>query len=233
MRLHFFVICYIIKIYGNAFGKLGAECGKETVMKKFFKENSYLIVRLVVFQLGIMIMGIITGFATVNMDASWVYPASSVFCVTFYLFLICTIGYENGQKDGIRIETGKMKLNPMRYFLIGLVANSLNILLGILTVFFRLMMEDAPFFGRLQAGVVYYPDWARGGYAICNMIARGIQSMYLGITQTLSFENSIFLLVIPIPAILAIGISYLVGVKYKDGFLKKNDEGPKGSARYR
>ena len=52
-------------------------------------------------------------------------------------------------------------------------------------------------------------------------------------TQTLSFENPIFLLIIPIPAILAIGLSYHVGVKYKDGFLKKKDEGPKGSARYR
>ena len=202
-------------------------------MKKFFKENSYLIVKLVVFQLGIMIMGIITGFATVNMKATWVYPASSVFCVVFYLFLICTIGYENGQKDGIRIEAGKMKLNPARYFLIGLVANSLNILLGLLTVFFRLMIDNAPFFGRLQAGVIYYPDWARGGYVICNMIARGIQSMYLGITQTISFENTLFLLVIPIPAILAIGFSYLVGVRFKDGFRKKPDEGQKGSARYR
>lgn len=202
-------------------------------MKKFFKENSYLITKLVVFQLGIMIMGIITGFATVNMSATWVYPASSVFCVAFYLFLICTIGYENGQKDGIRIESGKMQLQPAKYFLIGLVANSLNILLGLLTIFFRLMMNDAPFFGSLQAGVIYTPDWARGGYAICNMLARGIQAMYLGITQTLSFENPLHLLIIPIPAILVFGISYLVGVKYKDGFGNKNDNSPKGSARYR
>ena len=201
-------------------------------MKKFFKENSYLIIKLVVFQLGIMIMGIITGFATVNMKASWVYPASSVFCVAFYLFLICTIGYENGQKDGIRIEAGKIKIQPMKYFLIGLVANSLNILLGLLTVFFRLML-NAPFFGDLKAGVVYTPDWARGGYAICNLLARGIQSMYLGITQTLSFENPLHLLIIPFPAILAFGISYHIGVKYKDGFMKKQDNTPNGSARYR
>lgn len=202
-------------------------------MKKFFKENSYLIVKLVVFQLGIMIMGIITGFATVNMSASWVYPASSAFCVAFYLFLICTIGYENGQKDGIRIEAGKMTLQPMKYFVIALVANSLNILLGLLTIFFRMML-NAPFFGRLQSGIIYTPDWARNGYVICNMLARGIQSMYLGITQTLSFENPIFLLIIPIPAILAFGISYLVGVRFKDGFGNKNNNNvPKGSARYR
>lgn len=201
-------------------------------MKKFFKENSYLIVKLVVFQLGIMIMGIITGFATVNMKAAWVYPASSAFCVAFYLFLIGTIGYENGQKDGIRIEAGKIEMKPMKYFLIGLVANSVNILLGLLTVFFRLML-NAPFFGDLQAGVIYTPDWARGGYAICNLLARGIQSMYLGITQTLSFENPIFLLIIPIPAILVFGFSYHVGVRFKDGFGNKKNEGPKGSARYR
>lgn len=201
-------------------------------MKKFFKENSYLIVKLVVFQLGIMIMGIITGFATVNMEASWVYPASSMFCVAFYLFLICTIGYENGQKDGIRIEAGKIELQPAKYFLIALVANSLNILLGILTVFFRAML-NVPFFGDLKAGVIYTPDWARGGYAICNLLARGLQSMYLGITQTLSFENPLHLLIIPIPAILAFGISYHVGVKYKDGFGNKKEQGPKGGARYR
>ena len=201
-------------------------------MKRFFKENSYLITKLVVFQLGIMIMGIITGFATVNMSATWLYPASSAFCVAFYLFLICTIGYENGQKDGIRIEAGKIELQPAKYFLIALVANSLNILLGILTVFFRAML-NAPFFGDLKAGVIYTPDWARGGYVICNLLARGLQSMYLGVTQTLSFENPIHLLIIPIPAILAFGISYHVGVKYKDGFGNKKNEGPKGGARYR
>ena len=232
MQLHFFLVCYIIKIYSKDCGMFGCRYGKDQTMKKFFKDNSYLIVKLVVFQLGIMIMGIITGFATVNMEATWVYPASSIFCVAFYLFLICTIGYENGQKDGIRIESGKMKLQPMRYFVVGLVANSLNILLGLLTVFFRLMI-NAPFFGRLQTGMIYTPGWARDGYVICNMIARGIQSMYLGITQTLSFENPIFLLIIPFPAILAFGISYHVGVKYKDGFKNQKEEGPKGSARYR
>lgn len=200
-------------------------------MKKFFKENSYLIVKLLVYQLGIMIMGIITGFATVSMKAAWVYPASSVFCVLFYLFLICTAGYENGQKDGIRIEAGKIRYNPWRFFLIGLVANSLNFVLGLLTVFFRLMM-NAPFLGQLEPGVIYSPEWAASGYSICNLIARGIQSMYLGITQSISFENTLFLLLIPIPAILAAGFSYMVGVRCKDGFFKKKDDGKKGSGRY-
>lgn len=202
-------------------------------MKKFLKENSYFIVKFVVYQLGVMIMGLVTAMATVNVELTWLYPVSSLFCVAFYLFLIGLCGYETGQKDGIRIEAGKIRFNPMRFFLVGLCANALNLLLGFLSVLFRLIL-NAPMIGSLNPEMIYTPEWAASAYSVCHAIALFIQSMYLGLIQTISFDNVWFLLVIPIPAILAAGISYLVGIRCKDGLFPKKDKNDKnkGTKRY-
>ncbi len=201
-------------------------------MKKFFKENSYLIVKLIVFQLGLMIMGLVTAFATGGSTnkAGWLFPASSVFCILFYLYLVFTVGYENGQKDGIRIEAGRISPRPMRFFLVGLAANSLNLLLGILAVIFRLIM-GVSLTGELDPEILYSPAWARSGYGVCNLIARFIQAMYTGVIQTLSPGNSILVALLPLPAILVAGISYLFGVKFKDGFFRKGGK-DSGTKRY-
>lgn len=201
-------------------------------MKKFFKENSYFIVKLIVFQLGLMIMGLVTAFATggATNKAGWLFPASSVFCILFYLYLVFTVGYENGQKDGIRIEAGKISPRPMRFFLVGLAANAVNLILGILAVIFRLVI-GVPLTEALSADVVYSPAWAKSGYEVCNLIARFIQAMYTGVIQTLSPGNSVLVALLPLPAILVAGISYLLGVKFKDGLFKKGGESS-GTKRY-
>ncbi len=184
-------------------------------MKKFLKEHSYTIVRLVGFQLVSALLGFITASATSAMSADWAFPASSVFCIAFYLMIIAVICYEYGQKDGIRIEAGKMQKNPYKFFLLGLIANSLNFILGAVAVIGRLIIS-APLSGVLADS--YSPAWLASLQEICAVIARAIQSMYLGLIQTISAYNVVLLLIIPIPAVLTAGIAYLVGIRYKDGF---------------
>ncbi len=201
-------------------------------MKKFFKENSYVIVKLIVFQLGVMIMGLVTSFATGGdtNKVSWLFPVSSIFCILFYLYLVFTVGYENGQKDGIRIEAGKISPRPYRFFLVGLSANAVNLILGILALVFRLVI-GAPLAGALDPEIVYSPAWAHSAYEVCNLIARFIQSMYTGLIQTISPGNVLLVALIPLPAVLVAGISYLFGVRFKDGFIKKKGD-KSGTKRY-
>lgn len=194
---------------------------KDHKMKQFFKEHSYTIVRLLVFQLAADILGFITSSAAQWMTAAWVFPAVSIFCTLFYLFVIAAVCYEYGQKDGIRIESGKIKLQPLKFFLIGLIANSLNLLLGIVTVFGRLII-GAPMSGMLEGE--FSPVWLANLQEITATIARFLQTMYLGIVQTVSDRNVIMLVIIPLPAILTAGISYLVGIRFKDGMFQKKEK---------
>ncbi len=198
------------------------------IMKQFFKDNSYTVVRFLIFQIGADILGFITSFATVRMEAKWVFPASSIFCVFFYLFIIATICYENGQKDGIRIEAGKIKKQPWKYFVIALIANSINLLLAAIALVGRLIIS-APLSGQLEG--VYSPAWLASLQESCAVIARFLQCMYLGIIQSISEGSVIMLLIIPFPAIITAGIAYLVGIRYKDGFKKPNDK-DSGTKRY-
>jgi len=184
-------------------------------MKQLFKEHSYTVVRLFGFQLVSALLGFITASATSAMSVSWAFPASSVFCIAFYLMIIAVICYEYGQKDGIRIEAGKIQKSPYKFFLLGLIANSLNLLLGLVAVIGRLCI-GAPFSGMLVD--TYSPAWIATLQEVCALIARPLQAMYLGVIQTISDRNVLLLLIIPFPAILTAGISYLVGIRYKDGF---------------
>ena len=184
-------------------------------MKRLFKEHSYTIFRLIGFQLVSALLGFITASATAAMSVSWALPASSVFCIGFYLTIIAVICYEYGQKDGIRIESGKMKKNPYKFFILGFVANAFNLLLGLVAVIGRLCI-GAPLSGILADS--YSPAWVATLQEVCALIARAIQAMYLGLVQAISAHSVLLLVVIPFPAILTAGGAYLLGIRYKDGF---------------
>ena len=184
-------------------------------MKQFLKDNSYTVVRMMVFQLGADILGLITAFATGSMSAAWVFPFSSVFCVCFYLVVIASVGYESGQKDGIRIESGKIKKQPWKFFVISLLANALNLILALVAFVCRLAI-GAPMSGALDES--FAASSLANVQEVCATIARFLQAMYLGIVQSISDRSVILLLLIPFPAILTAGISYLVGIRFKDGF---------------
>ena len=189
-------------------------------MKQLFKEHSYTIFRLVGFQLVSCLLGFITASASAAMSANWVFPASSVFCIAFYLTIIAVICYEYGQKDGIRIEAGKIEKKLYKFFLLGLIANSFNLLLGIIAVIGRLII-GAPLSGML--GDMYSPAWLASLQEVAATVARALHAMYLGVIQTVSDRNVVLLVLVPIPAILTAGISYLVGIRYKDGFKNKSN----------
>ena len=95
-----------------------------------------------------------------------------------------------------------------------------NFLLGFVAVIGRLIIK-APLSGEIVGD--FSPAWLASLQEIAAMIARVVQAMYLGVIQAISDRSVIMLLIVPIPAIVAAGVSYLVGIRYKDGFKTKTN----------
>jgi len=102
---------------------------------KFFKENSYDIVRLLINQIGITIFSLVL-YTALQFDLD---PATtltikiclSVFATLFYLTLLYTAAWEFGAKDKLRIDSGKYKKQPAKGALMSFCANLPNFILAI------------------------------------------------------------------------------------------------------
>ena len=144
---------------------------------KIFKENSYDIVKLYVNQLGIMIFSMLLYTAVGSFEneslSGKLSIFVSVFSICFYLVLVYYAMWEIGAKDKIRIDGNKMLPTPKKGVLLGLFANSTNIIvIGFATVIFILyVLTDA--------------QWLFSVYAVLNFIYRFFISMYLGVIQAI------------------------------------------------
>ena len=142
---------------------------------KLFKENSYEIIRLFINQVGITIFSLVlyTGLSiSENKETALkITILLSVFATLFYLVLLYFAGWEYGAKDKIRIDSGKHKFVPFKGAKLSLIANSLNILIAVLSVgFFSISMAG---------GSMWFDTVAR----IFNMIMRFTSAMYHGMIQ--------------------------------------------------
>ena len=178
-------------------------------MFKFYKENSYQIVRCMINQLGITVFALVISTVT-QKSASWLL-AGSIFATLFYLFLLYTIMWEQGAKDILRIEGGRASLDRLYGFKIAVCANLPNFLLGLLTLIGFILWD--PMVGLELS-------WASGLYGIPSLIISLFEAMYIGILKwiipTGSFQylvGAIAYLLSPVPAILVCGGAYFLGIK--------------------
>ena len=143
---------------------------------KFFKENSYDIVKLFINQIGIMIFSMVL-YTAVSIDGIsddlrlTLKILVSVFATLFYFSLIYTAAWDIGAKDIIKIEGGRAERVPFKGGILSLFANLPNFLLTI-SAFIVILCSDATLAEELT-----------GAFAILNVIFRFIMSMYLGIIQ--------------------------------------------------
>ena len=167
-----------------------------------YRKQGYQIVRLCLYQFGMTLFGLVVAMATRRPKELFI--ACGVFSALFYLYLIYSLVYELGQKDGIRIEAGRKQYRPFTGFFLALAANSLNIILGILS-----------FIGK----IVYDANgaaWAGTLYGAANAVARFIQGMYVALL-TLIMDKSYANLLAPIPGLIVCTVAYILGVKYCHG----------------
>ncbi len=174
-----------------------------------YRKHGYQVVRLCLYQFGLTLFGLVVSMATYSESnpRSPLFLGAGIFSAIFYLYLIYTLVYELGQKDGIRIEAGKRKYKPLTGFWLALAANSLNILLGILSFIGKTVFDIS---GALWAGQLY---------GVVNAIAKFVQGMYVAIL-TLIMDASYANLLTPIPGIIVCTLAYILGVKYCHGIKK-------------
>ena len=197
---------------------------------KFFKENSYDIVKIYITQIGISIFALMMYLAVgmINADstvATGISLTISIFATVFFFALLYCSAWEWGGKDKIRYDSGKIDLKitkALRMALIGNVPNFVLMTLGIISFSFCLGGTTAVF------------D-AIG--SICTLIYRLTAAMYQGIVQaSFSFlkdggKNFLFFVVegiafitLSIISALVTHLGYVMGVKEKRlfGFIKSN-----------
>ncbi len=166
---------------------------------KFFsliKENSRIITSMIANQVGMTIFGLILSMATSGNDT--IFLISSLFAVALYMYLLYTLAWDTGAKDGIRISGGRMEPMPLKGLYLSLAANAVNIILGIAVV--------ATAFPSDSEMVINIHN-------ISKLISMFIQGMYGGIRWYFMPNNPIFYILMPIPAIVICTLGYIMGTK--------------------
>ena len=142
---------------------------------KFFKDNSYDIVRLYINQIGITIFSMVLYAAVGFLEDSdlklELRIVLSVFATIFYLALIYTASWEYGAKDKIKVDSGKLRKLPGKGAILSFLANLPNFLIAGLAVICM---------------TVYMSGGAEGfftAFGVFNLIIRFCSAMYIGIIQ--------------------------------------------------
>ena len=196
---------------------------------RLIKENLYDIVRLYIFQIGIMIFSLFLympiGFIEDETLFTQLRVIASIGAVIFYFVLVYSMMWEMGAKDKLKIDGGRLKAQPHKGLVLGLCANVPNFLLGILATVFAAICASG-------AGINI-----QNTFAIIFLITGMHGAMYLGIIQIVTpfpvvgdltnYSNylvqSILYIVIPLISVAVVHFSYYLGTKEKKlfGFLSK------------
>ena len=192
-------------------------------MANFFKENGHTVIKMILYQIVLSMLGGMLALAGSATGSNFLLAGFSIFSILFYLYLISTIFYEMGQKDGIRINAGRLRLSKYKALIIAVCANLINFILGALVVFFKSMINGVSLNQNLSSlteeqALALTPSWAVNAYESLNTVTKAIQCMYVGVLKVFFSGNVVVLLFIPIPAIITAVIAYRLGVKYCEGF---------------
>ena len=180
-------------------------------MIKTIKDNYYMVVKILLNQIGMDFFGLVLFIASTtagqgnNSNTGTIMKiVTSAFSVIFYLVLLYTMARDEGLKDEIRIEAGRMRPQPLKFLWLSLCANSINILLGVIisiaNIFVAVMGDAMPsIIGEI------------GG--VCLVIVHLTEGMYWGLMDTVLTTNGIVCIAIAIPGIIACTLGYIVGSK--------------------
>ena len=189
-------------------------------MATFFKKYSRIIVNLFVNQLGMTVFGfIVSTFALTYSQKNAAEGdnlfllVASIFSIVFYMFLVLVATNEEGVRDKIRIDAGRIKKEPSLGFFWGLCAALPNYLLAIIAVptyFIYMSNTSLTALGRVSA--------------ITEALARILEAPYSGLVSVIFSDTSdatamalkmFTLFFLPLPAILFSWFGYLLGINGK------------------
>jgi hypothetical protein len=184
-------------------------------MKNFFEDTLEVIIKMLVTQLGMTMFGVMITMAAVSFERTSesannvLSLVASVFSVFMYMFLLYIHVWNKGARDRIKIDGGRMKENKLKGLYMSLVANSLNLFLGLVMV-----------------ATYYFCDFTTNPnsmvcqiFGTANDIARIIQGMFIGIVNYISpnaeSTTPFLFLLITVPALFISSLGYYLGTKNK------------------
>ncbi len=195
---------------------------------KFFKDNSYDIVKLYVNNIGISIFALMLYFAAGDIakeSASVFNLVISVFSILFLMALVYCAGWDFGAKDKLHIDAKKIEFDKYKGLKLALLANIPNFVLSFFSVAFLLLF------------ILSNVEGFKVTSAIFDAIMRLSMSHYIGLVQAISdlfslglewsyvLEGTFFIL-LPALVVLATVLGYHLGIHNKRIFalFSKNQE---------
>ena len=184
-------------------------------MRIFLKDNSPVITKLILNQIGATILGL--SVSALAKGSAVMFALLSLFAICFYVFLLYSAMWEEGGKERIKVDGGRAEMKPLRGLYIALAANAVNILLAIFTLIGYVFGSTNGICAWTWAGTL-------GGFSKVAIVL--LESMYVGVYQFLlkGFEPSSFAyilayFVIIIPGILVPAGAYVIGLNNKRLFV--------------
>ena len=180
---------------------------------KFFKENSYDIVKLLLNQIGIAIFSLAVYVAPSADEGSFFSKFAiylSILAIVFYFSLIYITAWDFGIKDKMRNESGKIELIKNKGLKLGFCANIPNFILSGLAIIFMLCYFAS-------ANEVLYSL-----FFTFNLFIRFTSAMFLGLLQAvfsfLKEKNDLYYLwqtvgyfIVPVFTMLVTHLGYELG----------------------
>jgi hypothetical protein len=78
-------------------------------MKNLFTQKGYLMLKCLINQIALSLFGLmVSGFAVTDAGTGWLLPIG-IFATLFYYFILISFIREDGLKDGLKVEGGRMK----------------------------------------------------------------------------------------------------------------------------
>ncbi len=196
---------------------------------KFFKENSYDIVKLFINQIGIAIFSMMLYSSISLIDLKQydteLYLSISIFSLLFYFVLIYSAAWEFGAKDRIKVDSGKYEKKKFKGGLLAVYANIPNFLIVGLALIFKTV--------HLLGG----PEGFNTAFVLLNNFFRLLMSIYLGIIKGVFsfvtdvemsyFYQAIGYMVIPVFVIAVSQLAYTMGYnekRFSNLILGKNEK---------
>ena len=165
----------------------------------FFKKYSYTVVKLIVNQFAISILGNVLAIACGMAKNYTLMLVTSIFAVLFYVFLNYSALWEIGYKEIPSIATGRLARRPLAGLYMSLLAAIPNFLLAVLVTLGNLL-SDIKFFSTL------------GGITAMVAMYTGILSFIkIGGHAANSYWISYFIIIIP--GLIAGWLGYYFGIR--------------------
>ena len=170
-------------------------------MKEFLKKYSYTVVKLFVNQIAIALFGVALAFAAAYAKSAPLKIVTGVGSIIFYLFLLYAHMWEVGAKDGISAAARGQARGLWRGFVIGALANAVNLLLALLILPGAFAKQGS------------FLDGMSALFSVIALLVEGMYACFLSLPLAgLPLNKYAFMyFLIPLPAIVVCGVAYILG----------------------